>query len=78
MLARHTESCREALRGPCSHDIIPQLPCIAINPHNPAVQLKTFYRTCSALDVFLRASFKGLSTSDRILTSYAIDCFYQK
>src|SRR5439155_10779452 len=28
--------------------------------------------------VFLRAGLVGLSTSDRILTSYAIDCLYQK
>ena len=44
-------------------------PYEAINPHNPAVQFKTFYRTCSAVDVFLTASRVGLSTSDRILTS---------
>ena len=36
----------------------------------PAVQFKKFYRTCSAMGVFLISRLVGLSTSDRILTSY--------
>jgi hypothetical protein len=39
----------------------------------PAVQFKKFYRTCSAMGVFLISRLVGLSTSDRILTSYALD-----
>src|SRR5215831_4472000 len=48
----------------------PQTPLEAINRHSPAVQFKKFYRTCSAMGVFLMAGFVGLSTSDRILTSF--------
>jgi hypothetical protein len=33
----------------------------------PAVQLKKFYRTCSAIGVFLTSRLVGLSTSDSIL-----------
>ena len=33
----------------------------------PAVQFKKFYRTCSAMGVFLISRLVGLSTSDRIL-----------
>jgi hypothetical protein len=54
----------------------PEKPSIAIAT---AVQFKTFYRTCSAMRVLLMAGLVGLSTSDRILTSYAIDYgMYQK
>ena len=45
----------------------PEKPSIAIAT---AVQFKTFYRTCSAMRVLLMAGLVGLSTSDRILTSY--------
>ena len=45
----------------------PEKPSIAIAT---AVQFKKFYRTCSAMDVFLTSRLVGLSTSDRILTSY--------
>jgi len=51
----------------------PKKPSIAIAT---AVQFKTFYRTCSAMGVLLMAGLVGLSTSDRILTSYAIDYRY--
>jgi hypothetical protein len=51
----------------------PEKPSIAIAT---AVQFKTFYRTCSAMRVLLMAGLVGLSTSDRILTSYAIDYRY--
>jgi hypothetical protein len=37
----------------------------------PAIQFKKFYRTCSVRCVCLIAGFVGLSTSDRILISFA-------
>jgi len=51
----------------------PKTPSIAITL---AAQFKTFYRTCSAVYVLLRAIRVGRSTSDRILTSYAMDTLY--
>ena len=45
----------------------PEKPSIAIAT---AVQFKKFYRPCSAMGVLLMAGFVGLSTSDRILTSF--------
>jgi hypothetical protein len=73
MLAHSWVPWRGVLRGTCFHDMVLPPSSTAINPHTPAVQLKKFYRTCSALDVFLKASLVGLSTSDRILTSYERD-----
>ena len=49
---------------------IPEKRSIAIAP---AVQFKKFYRTCSAMGVFLISRLVGLSTSDEILTSYEMN-----
>jgi len=55
VLARHRVSCPSALRGSCSHHRLPPPPCAASTPHNPTGQCQTCSRTCSAVDVFLRA-----------------------
>jgi hypothetical protein len=62
---------RRVLRGVFPTTVLrepPEKRSIAIAP---AVQFKKFYRTCSAMCVFLMSRLVGLSTSDRILTSYA-------